>query len=136
MQQDISPARADRLAHPDFAGSLSDAHQHDIHYAYATDDQAYTRNREHADEQHAGKLIPNIVNGIGREYGEVVGFVECNLAAAAQQLADFVDDLRDIVVREGLDADPMLFEFGMQLPQCTQGHVHLIVFGILASAED
>jgi hypothetical protein len=48
LQQDVTPAGAERHAHADFAGSLLDVHEHDVHDADAADGEGHDADeREH-----------------------------------------------------------------------------------------
>src|SRR5205807_6383094 len=109
--------------------------QHDIHYADSAHNQTHARNRKHPDEQHAGKLVPNVRDGIGGEDGEVIRFVGGHFAPPPQELADLVNRFRYVVVRGRFDTDPVLLQFWVQLPECAQGKEDFVVFRILSAAE-
>src|ERR1700674_969826 len=94
-----------------------------------------TRDRKHEDEDHARDLIPHVGKRILSEDCEVVWLLGRDLPAAAQQLAHFVHCFGHVSMRGGFDADPVLLQLWMQLPERAQRKEHDVVIGILSSAE-
>ena len=135
LQEDVALARADGLAHADFARALGNGDQHDVHHSDAAHDQCHAGHRKHKNEDRAGDLVPDIRERVLGEDGEIIGLVRrARDADAAAVLASRLR-LRHVGVRCRLHADEVLLEFGMQLVQRGQREIDLVVVGIFAAAE-
>ena len=90
MPDDVALARADGFAHPDFASALRDRHQHDVHHAHAADQQPDGADHRNQNRHRSGDLPELVRHLLGAGDVEIIGLVEGNVAAAAQQSADLV----------------------------------------------
>ncbi len=85
LQHDVAMARAQRLAHADFARALGDAHQHDVHDDDAAHHQRNARHRHHDRRHHAEQLIDEAADGVGRKRVEVIVLARVRMKSRAQR---------------------------------------------------
>src|SRR5947199_303112 len=80
--------RADGFAQPDLARPLRHGHEHDVHYADPTDDQAYPRDQTQEDREQAGDTAKRIQDLLGRDDHEIFVANKLDVVAVGQQLLD------------------------------------------------
>jgi hypothetical protein len=93
LQHDIAVARAERLAHADFARTLGDADQHDVHDHDAAHHQRNAGHRHHHGGDHSQHLVDKDADGVGREGVEVVLLAGAGMEPGAQRHARFIERL-------------------------------------------
>ena len=135
MDEDVVAFGADGFANADLARALGDGDEHDIHHADAADDEADRGYREHQDEDQAADFLPEFEEIVGREDGEVVGLVVGEAAFTAEEFANFVDGLRNVVGVSGFGEDNVVFFVWIELAERGDGHVGGVVFGIGAAGD-
>ena len=115
LQKNIPFARADGFANADLARPLRNAHQHNIHHAHAANDQA-PRSRSQTCPTNNMPVSWFHTSEIESEVktAKLSGLSWRNFSPAPQQLPDFVNGLRHVIVRRGFGTDPVIFQFGMQ----------------------
>src|SRR6516165_10684187 len=113
LHHDRFSAGADGLADADLARPLSDADEHDVHDAYAADDQADAGDRNHKEKQSAGDLVPQAGERLRAEDGEVIILIGAQTATNSHEFANLYHDeilIGGIIV---FDDDPEVRYLGM-----------------------
>src|SRR5205807_8395558 len=72
LTPDITPRVAQRLEDPDLAGTLGDAHQHDVHDHDTAHHDPDAHHGGHDRENHAGQLPPERDEAFAGVDGEIV----------------------------------------------------------------
>src|SRR6202034_58568 len=87
---DIAAPRADGLAHADFARSLGDRNQHDVHYAHAADQKTDRAKHYHSENDAADDVVELPDHFYLRLNRKIVRSAVGNVAPAAQNFAQLV----------------------------------------------
>ena len=101
LPDDVALARANGAAHANFAGALSDGHEHDVHHTDAADEEA--DGADDGDEQgDRGSDLAKLVGDLlGAGDAEIIGLVVGNVAAAAEDAANLVFGFGHVSVNGG-----------------------------------
>src|SRR5229473_2590590 len=90
LEADIAFAGANGLADADLTRALGHAHEHDVHYAHAADQQSNGADANHQ-TKNAGHDLGELFACLFRAAdAKIVGLIERHTAALAQQPADLV----------------------------------------------
>src|ERR1041384_470171 len=81
----------------DFFCSFGYRHQHDVHHANTTDQQAGSRERKYDDACNCRKLREHLEDRARRADAEVVRFIVGDSATAAHQFGNLVDQLTELI---------------------------------------
>ena len=133
MRQNVATLGADSLANADLPSAFRDAHEHDVHHADASDNQAYRSDCEHQNENQAADLVPQIEKIVRSEERKIIRFVIRKAALAAQQVAHFFDGLADLRRIRGLRENNVIFLVGIKFAERGHRHHGDVVFGIRAA---
>src|SRR5207245_3762579 len=133
LRQNVATLGADSLANADLPSAFRDAHEHDVHHADASDNQAYRSDCEHQNENQAADLVPQIEKIVRSEERKIIRFVIRKAALAAQQVAHFFDGLADLRRIRGLRENNVIFLVGIKFAERGHRHHGDVVFGIRAA---
>src|SRR5882672_11196147 len=90
LPDDVAAARAERFAYADFTGTLSDRHQHDIHYAYAANQKADGADHGNQERDRRCDLAKFVGDLLGAGDAEIIRLAVTYVSPAAQHTADLV----------------------------------------------
>src|SRR6202158_1598901 len=95
LPDNVAAASADGFTPGDLARALRDGHQHDVHHADTTNQQAY-RTDDRNQKRHRSGDLPELVRDFrGARYAKIVWFLERNISSPAQHAANLVLGFRD-----------------------------------------
>ena len=105
LQQHVQPARADRHAQADFAGSFGDRHEQDIHDANAADDQGYRCDGGEQQRHDAARALGGFRELAEVAHVEVVDAAGHDAVAADERVGHLDDGGLNRVRTRGLNID-------------------------------
>src|SRR5262249_35651016 len=133
LKQDVAAFCSDGFAYANFACTLRDADEHDVHDTDAANQQADGGNAEHEQEDQEANLVPEIEKIVGSEDSKVVGLVIGKAAFAPKQISHLLNGLRNLRRVAGFCENHIIFLIRIKLAQRGHRHEGNIVFGICAA---
>src|SRR4029077_17617008 len=91
LKNDVGLARADGFSNPDFARTLSDRNQHDIHDADSAHQQTDGTQHHHDQRHHRSHVMELFHHLLGGGNKKIVGLVGGDLALDSQDHPRFID---------------------------------------------
>ena len=102
----FSPKRSHRLANADLPGALRDGDEHDVHYAYASDQERNEGHENHGTRDAPGDSAEALDHLVRRRNRKIVGLVESDVPPCSEDRGCFFDQGRKLIGSVGHGRDP------------------------------